>query len=118
MEQAFQVDKRDALNRAINRLVGEKDDIDDDLRTARDKIAELEKEATPAKQKVTTEEMARLTALRCAHCGGSHTIACPRVKRIRFRPDGQSPAETEFWADDQWPHDDVVWLETLIVEDA
>ncbi len=46
----------------------------------------------------------------CIHCGGLHAIACPRVKRIRFRTDG-GLEEVEFWAD--WPTDRVIWKEDL-----
>ena len=101
------------LSHTIDRLYEEKDDIDDDLRNA---ISSLEKKVAPAKRRVTQAEMDSLNAIRCASCGGAHTIACPRVKRMRFRPDGQSPAEVEFWRDDEWPHEDVVWLEELEIE--
>lgn len=59
----------------------------------------------------TSEELARLRDQRCIHCGGAHAIACPRVKRLRFRADGQTPLEVEFWADRDWPKDRVVFLE-------
>jgi hypothetical protein len=97
------------LDGVIDRLYEEKDDIDDDLQDALKKVP-------PVKRKVTQVEMDALTAIRCASCGGSHTIACPRVKRMRFRPDGQSPAEVEFWASGEWPREDVVWLEELEIE--
>ena len=99
------------LEAVVKRLYEEKDDIDDDLQDALKKVP-------PAKRKVTQVEMDALTAIRCASCGGAHTIACPRVKRMRFRPDGQSPAEVEFWRYDEWPKDDVVWLEELEIEKA
>jgi hypothetical protein len=95
----------------VTRLYEEKDAIDDDLQDALKKVA-------PAKRKVTQDEMDSLKAIRCASCGGAHTIACPRVKRMRFRPDGQSPAEVEFFSAGEWPKDDVVWLEELEIEKA
>ena len=98
---------------AIDRLFDERDDLDDDLQDALQRIAEL----NVAKHKVTKAEFDSLWAMKCAHCGGSHTIACPRVRRLRFRPDGQSPSEVEFFADGEWPKDSVVWLEDLVVEE-
>lgn len=97
------------LNGVVNRQYEEKDALDDDLQDALKKVP-------PVKRKVTQAEMDSLKAIRCASCGGAHTIACPRVKRMRFRPDGQSPAEVEFWASGEWPRDDVVWLEELEIE--
>jgi hypothetical protein len=99
------------LNGVVNRQYEEKDALDDDLQDALKKVP-------PVKRKVTQAEMDSLKAIRCASCGGAHTIACPRVKRMRFRPDGQSPAEVEFWASGEWPRDDVVWLEELEIEKA
>lgn len=103
---------------AINRLFVEKDDLDDDLRDALMKIVSLEHQVDQQrKRKVSRAEKDILTAARCVSCGGVHGIACPRVKRMRFRPDGQTPVEVEFWRSDEWPQDDVVWLEKLEIEE-
>jgi hypothetical protein len=37
----------------------------------------------------------------CSHCGGRHVRACPRVKEMRFHPNGNLAA-VMFWRDDQW----------------
>jgi hypothetical protein len=104
------------FSKTIDRLYQERDDIDDDLRDAVLKIIDLEK--TSAKRTVTQVEMDALKAIRCSSCGGAHTIACPRVKRMRFRPDGSSPAEVEFFPAGEWPREDVSWLEELEIEKA
>jgi hypothetical protein len=66
---------------------------------------------------ITEEQRQALQANRCLHCGGSHTIACPRVKRLRFRADGQTPLEVEFWPidvwRDAWVEDRIVWPEDV-----
>lgn len=70
------------------------------------------------RQRVTKETFDKLLATKCAHCGGTHAIACPRLKRVRFRADGQTAMEVEFWADGEWPKDRVVFPEDLEIEDA
>lgn len=62
---------------------------------------------------LTSEERDLLLASRCSHCGGAHASACPRVRRIRFRPDGQTPVEVEFWQDGAWDTTRVVWLDDI-----
>jgi hypothetical protein len=62
----------------------------------------------------TKAERDALLASKCAHCGGSHAIACPRVRRMRFRPDGQSLYEVEFW--ETWDQSRVVFVEDLFEE--
>jgi hypothetical protein len=47
------------------------------------------------------------------NCGGVHSISCPRVKRIRFRGDGQTPLEVEYF--ESWPQDNILWIEDLYV---
>src|ERR1035437_5482946 len=91
------------LNETINRMYGENDGLGEDLDdarskqlTAEDKVRELkglisEKLAAEADNTVSAEAHAKLLASRCVKCGVCHSIACPRVKRIRFRGDGQSP---------------------------
>lgn len=48
----------------------------------------------------------------CRHCGGIHVRACPRVKLMRFHPNG-SLAEVEFWQENQWSDDHVVWSDQI-----
>ena len=48
----------------------------------------------------------------CSHCGGWHTRACPRVKRMSFHPNREL-AEVEFWAHGTWPDGDIIWPEDL-----
>jgi hypothetical protein len=45
----------------------------------------------------------------CAHCGGWHQIACPRVRRMRFAEGSTTPVEVEFFDHGQWPTDAVIW---------
>jgi len=104
------------MNATINRMWSEKDDLEDDLLDARAKIADLEAKLPKSKELVTQDEYNVMKASRCANCGGSHAISCPRVKRMRFRPDGQTPVEVEFWRDDEWPKDNVKWLENLVID--
>jgi hypothetical protein len=68
----------------------------------------------PRTRTPTEQERKVLLENKCAHCGGAHAIACPRVKRMRFRPDGQSIYEIEFW--DTWDKSRVVFPEELFEE--
>ncbi len=52
----------------------------------------------------------------CAHCGGVHLIACPRVRRMVFNASG-SITEVEFWPWRDWPKDSVVFPDELVAED-
>lgn len=47
----------------------------------------------------------------CAHCGGLHLRACPRVRRLTFR--NKEIAEVEFWPPGRWPEGDIVWPEDV-----
>ncbi len=58
---------------------------------------------------LSDEQRAALAAARCVHCGGAHAVACPRLRRIRFRADGTTPVEVEFWPDAEWPKERVVF---------
>jgi hypothetical protein len=55
---------------------------------------------------------------KCAHCGGLHLRACPRVKRLQFAERGQHVVEVEFWPPGQWPEDDVIWPEQVFEEEG
>jgi hypothetical protein len=108
------------LNGVINLQFGEKDDLDDDLTEAKGRVAELKAELEFLRhepEKVTQDMYNSLKAQRCVHCQGIHSIACPRVKRIRFRPD-QTPVEVEYFENFQWPTGGgwIKWLEDLVVE--
>lgn len=59
------------------------------------------------------EQLRKIPA--CTHCGGRHTRACPRVKRMSFHPNG-SLASVEFWPGSKWDDSGVIWPEQL--EDA
>lgn len=52
----------------------------------------------------------------CSHCGGRHTRACPRVKRMEFHPNG-ALASVEFWREGQWSDTEIIWQEDLLNED-
>lgn len=52
----------------------------------------------------------------CSHCGGRHTRACPRVKRLQFHPNGQL-ASVEFWAAGKWDDSNIIWQEHLAEAD-
>lgn len=51
----------------------------------------------------------------CTHCGGRHTRACPRVKRMQFHPNG-ALAAVEFWPAGKWDETEIIWPEELINE--
>lgn len=48
---------------------------------------------------------------RCAHCGGAHLRACPRVRRMVFS--GGQLAEVEFFTDGDWDDSHVQWPEEI-----
>jgi hypothetical protein len=48
----------------------------------------------------------------CRHCGGVHSRACPRVKRLRYTDSG-AIAEIEYWPDAMWSDTGVIWPEML-----
>ena len=49
----------------------------------------------------------------CAHCGGHHAIACPRVRSLEFHPD-HSVRRVEFWR--TWDDSRVTYIEDLPAE--
>ncbi len=49
----------------------------------------------------------------CAHCGGYHVHACPRVKRFAFHTN-EVISEIEFWPDGKWPTDNVIFPEEVV----
>lgn len=46
----------------------------------------------------------------CAHCGCYHVIACPRVKRLKFKS-ADIVEEVEFWP--EWDHDAILTPEHI-----
>lgn len=105
-----------AARRAAEARAGE---LAGQLRAAEQRIDSLvvslerAEQPEPEPEALTPEQRETLLQNRCGHCGGVHAISCPRVKRLRFRPDGQTPAEVEFFPDDQWPKDRIKWIEDL-----
>jgi len=81
------------------------------IETLSARVAEL---TPPERVPVTKEELNVINANRCDYCGGSHAVACPRVKSIRYRGDGRTPMGVEFWADAEWPKDRVTYLEDIL----
>lgn len=55
-------------------------------------------------------------APRCGHCGGVHVRACPRVKRMAWHPNGQL-SDVEFWPDNRWSDEHIIWPEQ-VTDDA
>ena len=115
------------LRAVVDRKFEDIDELEDDLADARAKVDQLLQDAvayreeiqrlTPTQNETVTQEQYNvLAASKCANCGGVHTAACPRVKRIRFQTGGQTPIEVEFWRDDEWPKENVKWIENLVVE--
>lgn len=117
------------LNSEIRRLFGVQDDqtailarLTTEKEAAEAKVLELqaiiaEYLATEQSKRVSKETYASLVQSRCLHCGGAHSVACPRLKRIRFRSDGQTPLEVEYFEDFEWPKDVVIWIEDLVIDD-
>lgn len=57
--------------------------------------------------------IARIPA--CAHCGGRHVRACPRVKSMRFHPNG-SLAGVDFWGDGKWSEAHVLFGDEMVAK--
>ena len=67
--------------------------------------------------KLTEEERRNTVALfengeQCRHCGGLHSRSCPRVKSMTYHPGDGSLAKVEFWADDAWPKDNIIFRDS------
>jgi hypothetical protein len=65
---------------------------------------------------LTDDEVREQLASRCNWCGGVHSNACPRVRSLRFRPDGVTPTAVEFW--ETWDASDVIWPEDYVAAQA
>lgn len=62
---------------------------------------------------LTAELAAKLLEIpACRHCGGRHERACPRVKSMRYHPNG-ALAEVTFWPSGKWSDDHIIWPEDL-----
>jgi seryl-tRNA synthetase len=115
-ERAFQeaAANNTALARRVKEVEAERDALVASIETSEASVIVVPTEEVPP---LTDEQKAALIANRCVHCGGSHTIACPRVKRLRFRADGQTPVEVEFWPldvwRDAWAEERIVWPEDV-----
>lgn len=73
-------------------------------------LAEVDLPSFPG---VTPGKSTVFAAQSCQHCGGLHSRACPRVRRISYQ-DGGKPAEVEFWPHGAWPAHQVIFLEDVI----
>lgn len=67
-------------------------------------------------EQLTGEEAAKIRALfaagkACKHCGGIHTRACPRVRRLVFQ--GDNLIEVEFWPEGRWSDEHIIWPEDV-----
>lgn len=59
-------------------------------------------------ERLTQDEFDRL---RCSHCGGVHSRACPRVRRMVFDRNGADLLEVEFWP--SFNEDGIIWPESI-----
>jgi hypothetical protein len=104
-----------ALRKQLSEAIADKRSALLDLASTTNDLANAE--AKLEHPRVTKEQRDALIAARCTHCGGSHAVNCPRLKRIRFRADGSTPWEIEYWRDDEWPKDRVTFTEDLLVDE-
>jgi hypothetical protein len=104
----------DSLVNDYRGLLERYDSLSDELEEARETAAELQAKLDAfnhAHEPVTSEVMDKAVKSRCLHCGGAHIISCPRLKRIRYKADGQTPAEVEYFPDFTWPPESIFWPE-------
>lgn len=69
---------------------------------------EAERRAVVPVPELTPEQRAELLRNKCQHCGGTHAIACPRVRELWYRPNGL-PLRVAYWAHGEYPTDEIVW---------
>lgn len=109
------------MDRAVeetHQISVEKAELQTLLKELAEEYERLKTAITPTHE-ITKTELQKLLDARCRHCGGTHAVQCPRIRRIRFRADAETPEEIEFWPDDQWPKDRVTFIEDLtVLEDA
>lgn len=73
--------------------------------------------APEEEENLAEEERRKVVALfeageQCRHCGGMHSRSCPRVKSLKYHPGDGSLAEVEFWADDAWPKENIIFRDS------
>lgn len=116
------IEERDEARDRVEGLEVEISDAEEATEAAVLRATEAETELADAQRPVLTivpresyseEELTTLQENACVHCGGSHAVACPRVKRLRFRADGETVLEVEFWPDAEWPKERIIWVEDL-----
>lgn len=66
-------------------------------------------------QKAAAREEMKAQGGPCPHCGGLHSRACPRVKRVKW--DGGKPVEAVYWRDGRWPTDSILFPEDIAEDD-
>ncbi len=105
------LDKVRAAESRRDELIGQLDTLGQEADQLRRENLAL-KASTPPTPPATmsAEDREKAKANTCVHCGGIHAVACPRVKSMRFRGDG-SVFAVEFWPDNEWPKDRVLFLE-------
>ena len=54
-----------------------------------------------------------LSSESCRWCGGLHARACPRVRKMSFHTDGTTVTEVEFWPENEWSDESIIWPEDL-----
>lgn len=52
----------------------------------------------------------------CPDCKGIHTMACPRIKRKCYHPNGNL-TEVEYWPYSEYKDAPIVWLESVFEDD-
>lgn len=62
----------------------------------------------------TKEELDKLRQITpCPYCNGIHMRSCPRVKRILFSETGEKVREVEFWPNDQWSDEHIIFPDEI-----
>jgi hypothetical protein len=91
-------------------------DLKLDLQAARRDIlgAAPARPVLTAQQKAAAREEMKAQGGPCLHCGGLHSHACPRVRRVRW--DGGKPVEAVYWRDGKWPTGDILFPEEIAEE--
>jgi hypothetical protein len=104
-------DENDLLRDERNHAIQDADDAEARAAAAESRVPEP---VAVVPVPPTPQQIEEMKALRCVHCGGVHSIACPRIKRMRFRADGTSLYEIEFW--DTWDQSRVAYIEDYTVD--
>lgn len=75
------------------------------------RVAEPPRPVLTAEQKTAAREEMKAQGGPCLHCGGLHSRACPRVRRVKW--DGGKPVEAVYWRDGKWPTSEVLFPEDI-----